>query len=112
VGGGKCAEIQTSGHEHAPIVWRPREIARFRAVRGRQRACSPAGFLPWFPPFREAGPVMAKKGGRELIRLVSTAGTGYFYTTSKNKKRTPDKLVFKKYDPVVRKHVEFKESKI
>ena len=59
-------------------------------------------------------PVMAKKGksGRELIRLVSTADTGYFYTTSKNRKRTPDKLVFKKYDPVVRKHVDFKESKI
>jgi large subunit ribosomal protein L33 len=59
-------------------------------------------------------PVMAKKGkgGRELIRLVSTANTGFFYTTSKNRKRTPDKLVLKKYDPVVRKHVEFKESKI
>src|SRR5262249_39798401 len=58
--------------------------------------------------------VMAKKGksGRELIRLVSTADTGFFYTTSKNRKRTPDKLVLKKYDPVVRKHVEFKESKI
>jgi large subunit ribosomal protein L33 len=58
---------------------------------------------------------MAKKSkgkGRELIRLVSTAKTGYFYTTSKNKKRTPDKLVLKKYDPVVRKHVDFKESKI
>ena len=57
---------------------------------------------------------MAKKGksGRELIRLVSTADTGFFYTTSKNRKRTPDKLVLKKYDPVVRKHVEFKESKI
>jgi large subunit ribosomal protein L33 len=56
---------------------------------------------------------MAKKGkGRELIRLVSSAGTGYFYTTSKNRKTTPDKLVLKKYDPVVRKHVEFKESKI
>lgn len=55
-----------------------------------------------------------KKGGkaRELIRLVSTAGTGYFYTTSKNKRRTPDKLVMKKYDPKVRKHVDFKESKI
>jgi large subunit ribosomal protein L33 len=53
-----------------------------------------------------------KKGGRELIRLVSTAKTGYFYTTSKNKRTTPDKLVFKKYDPVIRKHVEFKESKI
>jgi large subunit ribosomal protein L33 len=50
---------------------------------------------------------MAKKGkgGRELIRLVSTADTGYFYTTSKNRKRTPDKLVLKKYDPVARKHV-------
>jgi large subunit ribosomal protein L33 len=55
---------------------------------------------------------MAKKGGRELIRLVSTGGTGFFYTTSKNKKRTPDKLVLKKYDPVLRKHIEFKESKI
>ena len=57
---------------------------------------------------------MAKKGksGRELIRLVSTADTGFFYTTSKNRKRTPDKIVLKKYDPVVRKHVEFKESKI
>jgi large subunit ribosomal protein L33 len=57
---------------------------------------------------------MAKKSkaGRELIRLVSTAGTGFFYTTSKNKKRTPDKLVLRKYDPVVRKHVEFKEAKI
>ncbi len=52
------------------------------------------------------------KAGRELIRLVSTAGTGFFYTTSKNKKRTPDKLVLKKYDPKVRKHVEFKEAKI
>lgn len=57
---------------------------------------------------------MAKKGksGRELIRLVSTADTGFFYVTSKNRKRTPDKLVFKKYDPVARKHCEFKESKI
>jgi large subunit ribosomal protein L33 len=54
----------------------------------------------------------ACKGGRELIRLVSTANTGFFYTTSKNRKRTPDKLVLMKYDPVVRKHVEFKESKI
>ncbi len=55
---------------------------------------------------------MAKKGGRELIRLVSTAGTGYFYTTSKNRQRTPGKLKMKKYDPKIRKHVEFKEHKI
>ncbi len=49
---------------------------------------------------------------REKIKLVSSAGTGHFYTTDKNKRRTPDKLEFKKYDPVVRKHVLYKESKI
>ncbi len=49
---------------------------------------------------------------RDKIKLVSTAGTGHFYTTTKNKKTTPDKLLFKKYDPVVRKHVEYKEAKI
>jgi large subunit ribosomal protein L33 len=53
---------------------------------------------------------MAKAGGRELIRLVSTAGTGYFYTTSK--KRGKDKLELKKFDPKLKKHVVFKESKI
>ncbi len=55
---------------------------------------------------------MAKKAGRELIRLVSTAGTGYFYTTTKNTKRTPDKPGFKKYDPKMRKHGGFKGAKI
>ncbi|MCH8105793.1 MAG: 50S ribosomal protein L33 [Proteobacteria bacterium] len=49
---------------------------------------------------------------RELIKLVSSAGTGHYYTTDKNKKNTPDKLVLRKYDPVVRKHVEYKEAKI
>ena len=49
---------------------------------------------------------------RELIRLVSTANTGHFYTTDKNKRTTPDKLEMKKYDPVVRKHVMYKEGKI
>ena len=49
---------------------------------------------------------------RELIRLVSSAGTGHFYTTDKNKKNTPGKMEFLKYDPVVRKHVLYKEGKI
>ena len=54
---------------------------------------------------------MAKKAGnRELIRLVSTAGTGYFYTTAR--KRGRDKLQLKKYDPKANKHVLFKEAKI
>jgi large subunit ribosomal protein L33 len=49
---------------------------------------------------------------REKIKLVSSAGTGYFYTTSKNKKLSTEKLWMKKYDPKVRKHVEFVEEKL
>ena len=52
------------------------------------------------------------KGGRDKIKLESTAGTGHFYTTDKNKKTTPEKLSMMKFDPVVRKHVEYKETKI
>ena len=52
------------------------------------------------------------KSARELIKLESTAGTGFFYVTSKNRKTMKEKLVKKKYDPVVRKHVEFKEVKL
>jgi large subunit ribosomal protein L33 len=46
------------------------------------------------------------------IRLVSSADTGYFYTTKKNPRTKTEKFSFKKYDPVARKHVEFKEAKI
>ena len=46
------------------------------------------------------------------IKLVSTADTGFYYTAKKNSRTMTDKLVKKKYDPVARKHVEFKESKI
>lgn len=49
---------------------------------------------------------------RDKIKMVSSAKTGYFYTTTKNKRSTPDKLEMKKYDPVARKHVMFKEAKI
>jgi large subunit ribosomal protein L33 len=49
---------------------------------------------------------------REKIRMNSTAGTGHFYTTDKNKRTMPDKLEMKKYDPVARKHVVYKEVKI
>ena len=52
------------------------------------------------------------KGGRDKIKLESTAGTGHFYTTSKHKRTTPEKLEFMKYDPVVRKHVAYKEIKL
>ncbi|GAA0581969.1 50S ribosomal protein L33 [Caenispirillum bisanense] len=46
------------------------------------------------------------------IKLESTAGTGYFYIAKKNPRNTTQKLEFKKYDPVVRKHVVFRETKM
>ena len=49
---------------------------------------------------------------RDKIKLVSSAGTGHFYTTTKNRTNTPNKLEFKKYDPVARKHVVYKETKL
>ena len=52
------------------------------------------------------------KSKQSLIKMVSTAATGYFYVTSKNPKKTTEKLTLKKFDPVARKHVEFKESKM
>jgi large subunit ribosomal protein L33 len=55
---------------------------------------------------------MAAKGGREKIKLESSAGTGHFYTTNKNKKTTPGKLEFMKFDPKARKHVLYKETKL
>ena len=51
-------------------------------------------------------------GTRDKVRMISSAGTGHFYTTDKNKKNTPGKMEFLKYDPVVRKHVLYKEGKI
>ncbi len=49
---------------------------------------------------------------REKIKLESSAGTGHFYTTDKNKRTTPSKIEMKKYDPVARKHVMYKETKL
>lgn len=49
---------------------------------------------------------------RVLIKLVSSAKTGHFYTTSKNKRLHPGKMEVKKFDPVIRKHVLYKEAKI
>jgi len=49
---------------------------------------------------------------REKIKLVSTAKTGHYYTTTKNKRQHPDKVEIKKFDPSIRKHVLYKEAKI
>jgi large subunit ribosomal protein L33 len=71
----------------------------------------------WPPPFPEHDSglfledVMAKPTTVK-IKLVSTADTGFFYVTKKNPRTQTEKFTFRKYDPVVRKHVEFKEAKI
>ena len=48
---------------------------------------------------------------RDSIKLKSTAGTGYTYVTRKNKRNNPDRISLKKYDPIARKHVEFREER-
>lgn len=55
---------------------------------------------------------MAKKGATILVRLVSTAGTGYFKVRKRNPRKLLEKLKFRMYDPRARKHVEFVEKKI
>ncbi|MBL4780623.1 50S ribosomal protein L33 [Gammaproteobacteria bacterium 50_400_T64] len=52
------------------------------------------------------------KSNRDTIKLVSSAGTGHYYTTTKNKRTMPEKMEIKKFDPVVRQHVAYKEAKI
>jgi len=54
---------------------------------------------------------VAGNSKRDIIQLESTAGTGYRYTVTKNKRLHPERLEIRKYDPVVRKHVVFKETK-
>lgn len=55
---------------------------------------------------------MAKKNDlRPLIKLRSTAGTGYTYVTRKNRRNDPGRLSLRKYDPIIRRHVEFKETR-
>ncbi|MFA5959939.1 MAG: 50S ribosomal protein L33 [Tatlockia sp.] len=46
------------------------------------------------------------------VKMLSTAGTGYYYTTKKNPRNTTEKLKLRKYDPIARKHVEFEEKKV
>ncbi len=54
---------------------------------------------------------MARNDLRPIIRLVSTAGTGFTYVTRKNRRNDPERMVLRKYDPRVRRHVEFKETR-
>src|SRR6266540_568337 len=75
-------------------------------LRGKCRPVWPAPDIPLFEVLNMAKAVTIK------VKLVSTADTGFYYVAKKNSRTMTDKLVKKKYDPVARKHVEFKESKI
>ena len=54
---------------------------------------------------------MARNDLRPIIKLKSTAGTGLTYVTRKNKRNNPDRITLKKFDPIARKHVEFREER-
>ena len=71
-------------------------------------------FLRTFAPAAKSNlkEIHQAKGVREKIKLESTAGTGHFYTTTKNRKNSSGKLEMSKYDPVARKHVVYKETKL
>jgi large subunit ribosomal protein L33 len=91
----------------------PSFVAIFR--RNRRRRLS-FGVDPVFPararaPPNRTKPAMAKAASLK-IKLLSTADTGYFYVTKKNARTKTEKFTFTKYDPIARKHVEFKETKI
>jgi large subunit ribosomal protein L33 len=73
---------------------------------GKCRPVWPAPDTPYFEVLNMAKAVTIK------VKLVSSADTGFYYVAKKNSRTMTDKLVKKKYDPVARKHVEFKEAKI
>jgi large subunit ribosomal protein L33 len=66
----------------------------------------------YFSPHLKFKEAAMAKPATVKIKLVSTADTGFFYVTKKNPRNITEKMTFRKYDPVVRKHVEFKEAKI
>ena len=113
--------VSSEGFVHVSNVMlvdpRTGKPSRVRVERrgGQACACFVRGAVRPCPSRRAASRStkrMAKKGKREKIKLESSAGTGHFYTTRKNRTNTPDKLEFKKYDPVARKHVVYKETKL
>lgn len=54
---------------------------------------------------------MARNDLRPIVKLRSTAGTGYTYVTRKNRRNNPDRMTLRKYDPVARRHVDFRETR-
>jgi len=109
-------EAISNAREVSPIVLIPsgRLDKRARALMVRANSDLARRILRRrgrFPFFQDWNDPMAKSAMIK-IKLLSTADTGFFYVTKKNARTKTEKLVFNKYDPVVKKHVEFKETKI
>lgn len=70
---------------------------------------------PWWPDSarkdRKSDGIPKSTDIRPVVKLRSTAGTGFTYVTRKNRRNDPDRLVLRKYDPVVRRHVDFREER-
>jgi large subunit ribosomal protein L33 len=83
-------------------------------TRGAARACPIRAALRrfYFSQHQSSKEAAMAKPATVKIKLVSTADTGFFYVTKKNPRNITEKMTFRKYDPVARKHVEFKEAKI
>jgi large subunit ribosomal protein L33 len=75
-------------------------------------ACAALGISGQLWPNQNLQEFAMAKPATVKIRLVSTADTGFFYVTKKNPRNHTEKFTFRKYDPVAKKHVEFKEAKI
>jgi large subunit ribosomal protein L33 len=89
----------------------PAALDRIAPARQRRRGTGGAFAAFFFRNRHGKRPAMAKPTTVK-IKLVSSADTGFFYVTKKNPRNITEKMTFRKYDPVVRKHVEFKEAKI
>jgi large subunit ribosomal protein L33 len=86
------------------------DIKRCRMQRHGPTAA--AAMPPYFLSTSQSEEAVMAKPTTVKIKLVSTADTGFYYVTKKNPRNITEKMTFRKYDPVVRKHVEFKEAKI
>ena len=103
-------------HSHRFWVETEKKFVKLRVSAKGMRIIDKKGIETVLADLRDRGENIQgnfmAKSAREKIRLVSSAGTGHFYTTDKNKRNMPEKMQIKKYDPKVRKHVIYKEAKI
>ncbi len=101
-------------HYHRFWVESEKRYVKLRVSSKGMRVVDKKGIDAVLRDLRKAGQKVQVLGKvmRDLIKLESSAGTGHYYTTTKNKRNSPDKLEMKKFDPVIRKHVLYTEGKI